>query len=727
MLRQDPSRPVSRTSAALFGLLIALAALPLVVPFFRFGGGLHEGDIASRTFEAPRDAQFVSEFLTEAARVEAAAAVPDVPLPIDTALRDDRVDLLRTYLESVATIVATPGLSTNDKVERIGALQTPNPIGPSGRIALQALEPLIYARFQQQAVQALGAIMSAPLGAGATPEERAASLQTDVTAFLAANPSPTTAEGQALGSVLRAFSAPNFAVDLPATEAARRAARDNVEPRVRTISRGQVIITEGQPIGRQEIEALRATGVITEGVDVYSAAGGAGMALGLGLLLGVYAYLFQAFEAPSRRRMAAVGLTFVAVIFAVRIALPIVQPDSEGNFYAFALPVAVAAMIAASFAGLSFAVIIALAGGFFAAFVGGTVPQIAGSSYVGSLQALELGLTYTAAGLAGAATVHGASRLGRFGISAVTVAFASAVVMCGFWLVGTPRANVDLAWIGIAAGLHGFIAATLAAGLFILLSSLFGITSRLQLLELAQADHPLLRRLQDEAPGTYHHSMLVGALSERAAAQIRADSLVARAGAYYHDIGKLAMPGYYIENMTDGETSPHDALPPEESAHIIRAHVTNGIELARKHRLPPVIRDFIPQHHGTRLVTFFYRQAAADGPSVDPADYSYAGPRPQTREAAIVMLADSCEAVVRARRDEAGTTMEQIIDSVFAERLSEGQLDECDITMRELQAIAASFKATLRAVYHPRVKYPQPTPEEIASLARGETLSTPNR
>jgi cyclic-di-AMP phosphodiesterase PgpH len=726
MLTQSKVRPVSRTSAALFGLAIAIAALPLVVPIFRFGGGLDEGDIASRTFEAPRNAQFVSEVLTEAARVEAANAVPDVPLPVDTALRDERVAALSSYLDSVEDILLTPGLSTNDRIERIGALESPNPIGLSAQIVLQSLDPSTFARFKLDAVAGLRSIMSQAVGAGETPEQQTAHLNAAVTSYLEANPAGTTAEGQAMGTMLRGFAAPNFAVDTEATLAARLAAREAVEPRVRTIAQGQVIVTEGQPIGAQEIEALKATGVITDGLDVFAAAGGASMAVALGLLLGVYAYLFQAFEAPTRRRMAAIGLTFFLTLYAVRIALPIVQPDTEAHFYAFALPVAVAAMMAASFSSLSFAALVAVAAGMFGAFVGGTAPQIAGSSYVGSLQALELGMTYTVAGLAGAATVHGASRLGRFGFSAVTVAFACAVVMMGFWLIGTPRANVELAWIGVAAGMHGFIAATLAAGLFILLSSLFGITSRLQLLELAQADHPLLRRLQDEAPGTYHHSMLVGALAERAAAQVRADSLVARAGAYYHDIGKLVMPGYYIENMQEGETSPHDALRPQESARIIRAHVTNGLELARKHRLPPVIRDFIPQHHGTRLVTYFYRQAAAEGERVDPAPFSYSGPRPQSREAAIVMLADSCEAVVRARRDEPGTTMEQIIDSVFAERLSEGQLDECDITMRELQAIAASFKATLRAVYHPRVQYPQPTPEEIASLARGETLS-PNR
>jgi len=247
----------------------------------------------------------------------------------------------------------------------------------------------------------------------------------------------------------------------------------------------------------------------------------------------------------------------------------------------------------------------------------------------------------------------------------------------------------------------------LAVGVFIMLSVVFGVTTRLQLLELAQAEHPVLRRLQDEAPGTYHHSMLVGALGERAAAQVGADALVVRVGAYYHDIGKLAMPDYYIENMLDGVPSPHDELPPTESAAIIRAHVPNGIELARRHRLPRVVRDFIPQHHGTRLVTFFYRRAVQAGMTVDPAEFRYDGPRPQTKEAAIVMLADSCEAVVRARRDEGGPSLEELIDGVFAERLAEGQMDECDITMREPRRLPRVSRAPPRRV-PPRVQYPDP-------------------
>ena len=635
MIRRKPAPAVSRTTAVGFSLVLTAVTVLLVVPLFRFDGALREGDIAPATFEAARDAQFESAALTRAARDEAAAAVEDVALPVDSAIRDEQAERLDRYLSQVRAITARTDLTAQQKIDQVGELSSPRPVASSGRFALQELSAAGFDAFQQQSVNALTVLMSAPI--------RPELLSTAIDDYLAqpANAPASTVELTAMREVLRAFVIANFQVDVTATEAKRAAAIAAVQPVVRTIARGQVIVTEGQPITLQDIEALQATGVVDDGIDVYGVAGGAIMAAGFGIVLGAYAYLFQPFHAPARRRMAVVTLGIGAVLLGTRIMLPILTPDTEGHFYAFALPVGAAAMIAASFADLSFAALVAVVIGLFAAFAGGTAPEIAGTSYVGSLQSLELGMAYAAGGLAGAAVLHRADRLSRYALSAVAVALATGAVMAVFWLVGAQRANVELAWIALAATLNGAGAALLAVGVFIMLSMVFGVTTRLQLLELAQSEHPLLRRLQDEAPGTYHHSMLVGALAERAAAQVGADALVVRVGAYYHDIGKLMMPGYYIENMLDGSPSPHEELPPDESAAIIRAHVTNGIELARRYRRPSVVRDFIPQHHGTRLVTYFYRRATQEGIAAQPADYRYAGPRPQTKEAAIVMLAAS--------------------------------------------------------------------------------------
>ena len=205
--------------------------------------------------------------------------------------------------------------------------------------------------------------------------------------------------------------------------------------------------------------------------------------------------------------------------------------------------------------------------------------------------------------------------------------------------------------------------------------------------------------------------MIVSNLAERAADLIGADSLLVRVGCYHHDIGKVMQPGYYVENQLAGD-NPHDALDPETSAQIIRQHVSKGLELAQPYGIPSRVQAFIPQHHGTRLIPYFYRQATERGLNVNEAAFRYPGPRPQSRETAIVMLADSTEAMVRASADRSSERIDAIVEEVIAERLAEGELEECDLTLRELRTIAASFKQTLSGVYHPRIEYPEPTPQE---------------
>jgi hypothetical protein len=280
------------------------------------------------------------------------------------------------------------------------------------------------------------------------------------------------------------------------------------------------------------------------------------------------------------------------------------------------------------------------------------------------------------------------------------------------WLIDPVREWQNLLWMTLAAGANGGLSAFLAAGIFVTLGSVFGVTTRLQLLEMSQLSQPLLLRLQDEAPSTFQHSVIVANLAEKGAHTIGADALLARVGCYYHDIGKLLRPGFFIENQLGG-ANPHDALDPGDSARIISDHVTDGINLARQYHVPAKVAQFIPEHHGTRTVTYFYRRAAEEDPNVDVDAFRYPGPKPQSRETAIAMLADSCEAAVRSNPDHSAESIEHIVDEVYNERLSEGQLDESDLTLKNIRALAASFKATLRAVYHPRVEYPAPTEAEM--------------
>ncbi|MDQ3809656.1 MAG: HDIG domain-containing protein, partial [Chloroflexota bacterium] len=264
---------------------------------------------------------------------------------------------------------------------------------------------------------------------------------------------------------------------------------------------------------------------------------------------------------------------------------------------------------------------------------------------------------------------------------------------------------------------NGILSSLLAVGSFAVLGRLFGILTTMQLLELANPTQPVLRRLLMEAPGTYHHSIMVGNLAERAAEVIGADSLLVRVAAYYHDIGKLERPWAFIENQADSLANVHDTLDPSASAQMIAAHVTDGVKLAEKYGLPARIREMIPQHHGTRTISFFYQQASErSSEMVDAALFTYPGPRPQTREAAILMLADSTEAAARAARDHSREGIERLVERIIRQRLEEGQFDECNLTLRDVTRIKQSFVTLLFGIYHPRIPYPPSSTEPRPAL-----------
>lgn len=277
------------------------------------------------------------------------------------------------------------------------------------------------------------------------------------------------------------------------------------------------------------------------------------------------------------------------------------------------------------------------------------------------------------------------------------------------------RFEVDImpAQLGFAAA-NAIISPVLTYGLLIFVEKVFKVTTDLTLIELAQFNHPLLRQLAERAPGTYHHSMTMASLAEAAAAAVGANEVLARVGACFHDIGKIEKPNYFVENQK-GSRNRHDKLSPRMSSLIIAAHVKEGIALGREHKLPPEVLDFIPMHHGTTRIEYFYQKAlqlaqkSDDETKVDEIkeqDYRYPGPKPQTKETGILMLADAIEATARALEDPAPQKLEVVIDDLIRKRFEEGELDECPLTLKDLTKIKAAFLGVLVGVYHSRIKYP---------------------
>ena len=503
----------------------------------------------------------------------------------------------------------------------------------------------------------------------------------------------------------------NITVDQAATEAARASARLRVDEVTVFFDEGDVIVPAGEAVGPVAAGALALLPLESGGIPIDELAALLILALAGSVTLGAYLLLAAPESAASNRRLGMIVLLVVLFVALARWLLPEILPGHVDDYFDLALPVAVAAVLVAALLERSLAIVVAVVVAVLAGVAAVIHPDFAPGEGFGGAQAMRPTVAFLLTGVAGVLATQRVMHVTQYGFTGGVVGATAFLTGLAFWLLDPERATVDVGLLALSSVIVAITTSVLVIGAFSLLGQVFGIATRLQLLELAQFTQPLLRRLQEEAPGTFHHSLLVATMAERAAAQVGADALLVRVGAYYHDIGKLAQPHMYIENQADGG-NPHDKLDPLQSATVIQDHVRRGMELARRYRLPEPVRAFIPEHHGTRLVTYFYRKAAQDNPTVDPGLFTYGGPRPRRKETAIVMMSDSTEAVVRSSKARDEETIARLVDAVIQERLNEHQFDDCDLTLRQIQAIGESFKVTLNGVYHPRIEYPAPSEAE---------------
>jgi len=336
-------------------------------------------------------------------------------------------------------------------------------------------------------------------------------------------------------------------------------------------------------------------------------------------------------------------------------------------------------------------------------FLGAAVGVIADNS-------LEMASYVVMGGLVAAFTMKRVERIGALFRAGMFAALTHIVVIFIFRFPQDITQTRVLLVPTLTGVVNGGVSASLALGSLFLVGPLFDITTTMRLVELSRPDHPLLQRLLREAPATYHHSLMVANLAEQAAERIGANPLLARVGAYYHDIGKIARPYFFAENQAE-DVNPHDRLDPHASAKIIIDHVEDGLKLARRYRLPSRVRAFISEHHGVNRASFLYSKAVqlADGDDtmVNEDEFRYPGPRPQSKETALVMLGDSCEAAVRAIRPANADEVAKIVAKIVSDRVDDAQLSACDLTLRDLEIIRETFTSVLKGAYHPRIQYPQ--------------------
>lgn len=482
-------------------------------------------------------------------------------------------------------------------------------------------------------------------------------------------------------------------LNLVATEQDRAQAAASVPTTKGQVLQGEAIVRQADPIGPEALErleayenALRDRGLLErEGVTFAALAGSWLLTV---LLFSVFGLLlfFNRPEVYANFRWVLLIALLVAAYFGAGIVI------HRGGLAAEWLPIAFVALPVAVLWDTRMALFLVL----LVAVITGTLAPFSDQGTV---------LALVAGGSAAAMSVRAVRRRSETWVSIAIIAVAAGLALLAHALATGGDLTVALRGGAVFAG-NATVSALLAMGFLWVFELFTGITTDQTLLEWADPTRPLLRRLSMEAPGTYAHTINVSNLAEAAASEIGANGLLCRVGVLYHDVGKMLKPHYFVENQPEGR-NPHDKLKPETSATIIREHVTEGVRLAREAKVPEVVIDFILEHHGTQKIGFFYEKALeeTDG-ELDMARYSYPGPRPRTKETAVVMLADSCESAARAMREPTPERMQTLIESIVASKISDRQLDDAPLTMGEIARVKVQFAKILGGVSHRRIEYP---------------------
>jgi cyclic-di-AMP phosphodiesterase PgpH len=662
------------------------------------------GDVAREDVVSPQVVSYESKTLTDDARRTARAAVPfqyDYTSEKAIAVASEQA---RAYDERVRRIDTAFATELTPEERRALLEVAVADLTPKAVLTLEGLDSQRWAAVRAEAARILDATVRTELRDTEVAETRA-------TIGSRMGGDLDEAERMLAAELIAPLIVPNSSFDQTLTDQARDRAAEGVPPVMVNIALGQVVVRKGSPVTAADLEAITNLGLGQDtSVNLSTVFGWFLLSALVVAMLLAWIWRFRPTLWHRDNVLFLIGLLVVGTTLALKVT-------AGREVLGYFLPTAAIGMLVAILLDASLATIVT------------AIIAIAGGALAGSLEFAS----YTfLGGLAGIIAVRKGDRLQVFVQAAIAVFIVNAMVVTVFSLLGARdvRGVLEL-WFASAAAAAGSSVA--AVGTFAVLGSAFGILTVFQLLELANPSQPLLRRVLVETPGTYHHSLMVGNLAERAAEAIGADPLVTRVAAYYHDVGKLANPLAFIENQA-GADNIHDRLEPEVSAQVLKQHVADGIDAAYAAKLPKALIAYIPQHHGTAVMSYFYARAreraaepygglqtvdgarAAD--AVDERRFRHAGPKPQTREAALIMLADGVEASVRslASRDE--PAIRAMVTRIIDERIADGQFDECDLTLRDLERIKNAFVEQLLGMYHTRIAYPQNTVVELESRRR---------
>ncbi len=689
-------------AAVLFALRAAVIIALDDIVAVRSVAGLAVDEIAEEDIYAPAPLTFDSGVLTQAALDRAIEEVGVVYGETNLTVAFDQSRLAEDIVEYVDNVRQDPYSTPEEKVEdlnQITALQVDDNLlgtlvtldAETWRLVSARIRDLLEETLENSIrdVDLAGIISQLPNRAGVRFEP---------------------VERDIIVAFVEDLVRPNRFPDDDLTEGAIRDLRENFQPIERSFERGQVVIREGVRISAADHEALEQLGLLeVGGSDRFRVQLRAfGQALMMSTMVMIIAGLFVVRFTPDLFEHGQfLGLSG-AILLVVLLGAQVIGPVQTLYLY----PTGALALLLVAIIGLEVAVVASMV---LAVLLGFMLNQ-----------SLEYATLTLVGGMIGALTLRRAERLNSFFFAGLMISLSNILVIVVY--------NLDLS-VGdslvqriVFGGINGLFAAGAALGGMWIVTLLFNLPTGLRLVELSQPNQPLLQRLLREAPGTYQHSLQVANLAEQATNAVGGNAELTRVAALYHDVGKMLNAPFFVENQADG-VNPHDGMnDPYRSADIIISHVTEGEKLARQHRLPARIRDFILEHHGTTRVEYFYRLAVAqaeENEEVDAEDFTYPGPVPQSKETAIMMLADSCESTVRARRPSNKQEIADIVQQIVDSRLRDGQLDESGLTSNDMRTIRNVFVEMLQAVFHPRINYPAATAKRTTTPPPANTPPAP--
>ena len=647
---------------------------------------LQVGDVAPQDLRATRDISYVSQVKTEEARSAAERAVDPIYAPPDPAIARGQIEKLREVLSTITSVRSDPNTLLSQKQAALAALEGVD-LQPVDIEYLLAISSVRWDTVQAEAINVLERVMRNPIRSNDLETTRQ-NMPSMVSFTL------TETEAALVIALASPFVVANSFYSPELTQAARQAARDAVPAVTQSYVKGQSIVSSGQVISAADFEALTELGLIRPANKTVEYIGAAALVLLAASLTSMYFYRRQLPMVNDLRGLILIALLFLLFLVGARVVLP------NRTVAPYLYPIPAFGLLVSALFGMESGMIFSL--------------LLSALSAYGMPDALGLLPYYVLGSFCGILVLGQARRVGNFLWAAVAIAGAGAAMVVAYRLAYTSTDWIGVATLLGAAAFTGVASTSIALPAQYLLAQFLGLTTALQLLEISRPDFPLLKYFLQRAPGTYQHSLQVANLAEQAAERIHADGLLTRVGAIFHDIGKTADPLFFVENQPPDEIDSHKDLDPAISAETIIRHVADGLELAKKHRLPRRIHDFISEHHGTLITRYQYNaalEAARDqGEQVDIKKFRYPGPPPRSRETALLMLADGVEARARAEHPKDDDELRAIVRNVIENRQQAGQLENVPLTQRDLQDIAESFITTLCGTYHPRLEYPRERP-----------------